>query len=83
MIHDIKRALEGYHGDIKDRIHYSEWIRRMAPIWLSNYVKEHEYVVEQLKRIEQAVVPGYANHIASETLRQIREGKHETMDATS
>lgn len=76
MINTIKRALQGYHGELKERIHYSEWIRRMAPSWLSEYVREHDYVVAQLKRIEGCVVPGLANHIAAETLKHIGDGAY-------
>jgi hypothetical protein len=77
MIQAIKQALQGYHGEIKgdvrEHVHYSELIRRLAPGWLADLLQEREYIVEQLKRINGCVIPGLANHIASETLERIGE----------
>ncbi|MCI3922449.1 hypothetical protein MO973_19640 [Paenibacillus sp. TRM 82003] len=72
-IDDIKRALSGYHGEINNRIHYSEYIRRMGPTWLTELIEEREYMTAQLQRINDCVVPGLAAHIAGETLERIGE----------
>lgn len=82
-IHDIKQALQGYYGDINERIHYSEWIRRMGPHWLQDYVNEHDYVVSQLRRIEETLIPGLGAAIATETMKQIGGDRDVTGRGTS
>lgn len=72
----IKQALEGYNGDINERIRYSEWIRRMGPHWLQQLMEERERMVEQLRRISGTPTAGLAAAIASNTLKEIGEDEY-------